>query len=318
MERYAFSKEIKLEINKLCKLNNIHGAVSLLYDYIVIVAAILLSKYNSYFYPITLFLIGSRQRAFATILHEAAHCTLAKNRKLNYFLGTYLSGYLIFQMWETYKTSHVRWHHHKLGEKDKDPDYTYYLASGVYKDCSQYVFIWNNLIKPALFLNSFSSFKYLIKNRLFSKESRKELMPMFISILVFSSIGSIIFGYEFFILYWLIPYITVFQMLTWFIELAEHYPMISTAKKNIYATRNRFSHPVEHFFTGMHNENFHLVHHLFPGVPFWKLKKAHQILLRDEVYLKVNSEFGGIFISSNYVSPMWQGLLLNMEYKCKN
>jgi len=116
-------------------------------------------------------------------------------------------------------------------------------------------------------------------------------------------------GLKGYFIYWLLPYCTVFQSLTWFIELSKHYPMIKKATKDIQASRNRFSHPIEHFFTAAHNENFHLVHHLFPAIPYWNLKKAHQILLNDSTYADINAKFGGIFVSSNSSSSMWQEVL---------
>ncbi|WP_431834907.1 fatty acid desaturase [Gallibacterium anatis] len=77
-------------------------------------------------------LIGSRQRALATILHEASHGSLTKNKNLSKILGTYFSGYLIFQSWSSYKQSHIKNHHLKLGS-DLDPDYTFYCKMGVFE-----------------------------------------------------------------------------------------------------------------------------------------------------------------------------------------
>lgn len=89
---------------------------------------------------------------------------------------------------------------------------------------------------------------------------------------------------EYYFVYWLLPYLTIFQSITWFIELSEHYPMIKDAKTNLHASRNRFSHWLEALFMSMHNENYHLIHHLFPKIPFWRLQEAHNILLKDVEY----------------------------------
>jgi fatty acid desaturase len=144
---------------------------------------------------------------------------------------------------------------------------------------------------------------------LVNPETRRELFGMVTSLAFFIAIGTYLTNWTFFFLYWLVPYLTVFQVLTWFIEISEHYPLVAHAKIDIDATQNRFSHPIEAFFTSIHNENFHLVHHLFPAVPFWNMKKAHQILLKDPVYAQKNASFGGIFISSNYAKSNWSNLL---------
>ena len=84
--------------------------------------------------------------------------------------------------------------------------------------------------------------------------------------------------------------------------------MILDTFKNLEASRNRFSHWLEHFFMFMRSENYHLVHHLFPAIPFWNLSKAHPILMNNPEYCSINQNFGGIFISSNNNNSMWKNL----------
>lgn len=104
----------------------------------------MLSEYSYWFLPLTILIIGSRQRALATILHEAAHFALTKNKKIGRVLGIYCSGYLVFQSWDSYAQSHVKNHHPKLGT-DLDPDYEYYKSSGVFASYSKRQFFGNFL-----------------------------------------------------------------------------------------------------------------------------------------------------------------------------
>lgn len=305
MKRYRFDREILKDIKSLYKYDNWHGVLAVILDYLIIILAIVLSEYSYWFLPLTLLMIGSRQRALATVLHEATHSVLTKNRKLGKVLGTYFSGYLIFQSWDSYMLSHVRKHHPRLGNIEVDPDYQFYVSTGVFDKKNKKSFFIEYFYKPIFFINIISSIKYLIKNRLLACKNL-ELLKILITQIVFFLIGFYFLGLKFYFLYWLLPYFTVFQAVTWFIELSEHYPMVATAKDNVNASRNRFSHPIEAFFTSMHAENYHLIHHLFPAIPFWNLEKAHHILLRDNYYKEINSHFGGIFFSSKGKTSMWE------------
>jgi fatty acid desaturase len=312
-QKYSFDTDIKKSIKSLCQYDNVHCFLGLSADFIWIAFGIYLSCLSFYFYPLTLLIIGSRQRALATLLHDATHHCLAKNKTLNKILGTFFSGYLIFQTWEAYQKSHVYQHHVRLGDPKLDPDFKYYLDSGLYQTISRWQFFYRFFLKPLLFLNVPSSFVYLVKNRLMDKKVRAELFWMLVSLSCFIAIGTYLTNWTFFFLYWLVPYLTVFQTLTWFIEVSEHYPLVAGATVDIDATHNRFSHPIEGFFTSMHHENFHLIHHLFPAVPFWNMKKAHQVLLNDPVYAQKNACFGGIFLSGNHTKSQWTHLLFGQK-----
>lgn len=311
LSRHRFSKEIKDQIKTLYRYDNYHGPFASLQNLFWISVAIYLGESSPWLLPLALLLIGSRQRALATLLHEAAHGALCRSKRLGAFLGTWCSGYLIFQSWASYKRSHTLAHHHKLGDPDHDPDYQYYRQSGVFEARSPFRFALAHLIKPLLFLSAPQSLKYLLLNRLVRSRNKGELLGVLLCQAVLAVCLTLLLGAKGYFLYWLLPYLTTFQALTWFIELAEHYPMIAKAKADLQATRNRFSHPLEHFFTAMHAENFHLIHHLFPAIPYWNLKKAHRILLDDPAYAMANAGFGGIFISSNFAPSMWAGLLSN-------
>ena len=53
-------------------------------------------------------------------------------------------------------------------------------------------------------------------------------------------------------------------------------------------SRNRLCYSIENWLFGIHKENFHLVHHLWPRLPAWKLEMAHGILMEDEDYKKLH------------------------------
>lgn len=306
LEKHKFSQDILNDVKQLYKLNNWRGCIACAYDHIIIFLCVFLAEKFYPILPLAILVIGSRQRALATLLHEATHLCLAKNKALNKTLGTLFSGYLIFQSWESYRKTHVLNHHHFLGNQERDPDYKYYIESGVYENQPRKQFLRKHLWKPIFLCNTIKNIKYLITNRLLSGLKQRELMLILLSLAIYSLLGYSVAGWKFLLLYWLVPYLTSFQSLSWFIELAEHYPLLGNAKRDIFSSRNRFGGKIENFLTGAHGEQYHLIHHLFPKIPYWNMPKAHRILWRDRVYRTVNEKFGGIFTSSNNNLPLWR------------
>lgn len=134
-ERYKFDRSLRHEISKytlVSKPDNHHAVLAIATDWIIIILGATLSEYarkNMNFpfvwpviYGAVVCVIGARQRGLARGLHEATHGCFASNKYLNFFLGTFCSGYVVFQSFCGYQTSHVKNHHPYLGT-DRDPDY---------------------------------------------------------------------------------------------------------------------------------------------------------------------------------------------------
>ncbi|QYY41438.1 guanitoxin biosynthesis L-arginine gamma (S) hydroxylase [Aneurinibacillus thermoaerophilus] len=309
MVNYKFSEEIKAQLLPLHESNNYRALIGLLFDFLVIFGAIMLGTYSWYLYPISVLVIGGRQKALATILHEAAHFSLAKSKKLCIFWGKYFSGYLIGQEFYNYRDSHVANHHPFLGDKEKDPDYKYHLDIGLYSVKDKKHFLFKFVLRPFLLLSLAHYAYYVFKYRMFKFKNIKQFVNMSIYWIVLLS-GIIYFDlFNYFILYWIIPYFTSFMVIGWFVELAEHYPLVHENKVSLYMTRNRFSHWIEAFFLSIHAENYHLTHHLWPTIPYWNLAKAHKIMMQDKAYREANLQMGGVFLSSNQNPPFIKDLI---------
>jgi fatty acid desaturase len=308
-KNYKFSESIKEKIELLTKIDNWHGILAVLEDYFFIGSSIFVTSYITWnFYPLAVLIIGARQRALATLLHEAAHGILLKNKSFNFALGSFFSGYLIFQTFTSYQKSHVRYHHGHFGDPELDVDYKFMLNEGLYReDVSPGKFVLQNIYLP-LFLSKVPKYLYSLVRQRFWETARKEKFIMLCYLLAIAL--SSIYGHfwNLVIIFWLIPYLTTFQIIGWFIELSEHYPLMKN-DCNLYMTRNRNSHWLETFFTSIHNENYHLVHHLNPTIPFWNQAKAHQIYLQDENYARHDKSNGGIFISLNNADSVIKSIL---------
>lgn len=295
--RHHFSPDIYRELKALYQPDNWHAAAAVIEDAVVIALAITLPHLLTPYVPwwvtyvaISVPVIGCRQRALATLLHESAHKTLAHNPRWNYVAGSFLSGYLIFQSWYAYHSSHVVGHHGRFNDPERDPDLKYLLSQGVYNDQCRWGFVLRYLVAPILLLRTPGKLVDLIRYRFMSSQE-----PVWERITKLAYIGLIVASLYVTglareaALFWLVPYLTAFPVINWFIELSEHYPLMGDAKSDLYMSRNRWTGRVAKFFLGIHNENYHQTHHMAPFVPFWKMPEAHQAMMADEQYRAVQT-----------------------------
>ncbi len=299
---YKFSKNITKRIPELYTLDNMHGPMAALLNLTIVTAAIITVRNTGwYLYPLALLVIGSRQRAMATLMHEAAHGTLAANRTLNFVLGTFFGGYPLFTTFRAYQHSHVTLHHGEFGDPERDDDYRFMLSAGVYEDTSPRRYAWNVLVSPLLLLRVPRYLWFLLTSRLLATRSRDYYLEITLLLAFWTSTLAVVAyldAFDTLLLFWIVPFLTAYQMIGWFIELSEHAPLMEN-DTDLHMTRNRNSHWLEHMFTGMYGESYHLAHHLWPRVPFWNMRRLHRLLLEDESYRRQDREFGGILLSSN-------------------
>jgi len=139
--------------------------------------------------------------------------------------------------------------------------------------------------------------KYLVKERIYSidKNKSKRFKRLSLYMLVLCMVIASDWYWNthycyFIIIFWIIPLITTHAIHRSFCELLEHYPLLDPAvddKIDIHMSKNRISILISKLFFGIHGEDYHLVHHLFPMVPSWKHKVAHNILLEDKAYAEL-------------------------------
>ncbi|ANP89934.1 MULTISPECIES: fatty acid desaturase family protein [Rhizobium] len=305
-ESFRFSAEVKKALAEL-RPDNITGALYIAKDYAVIVLfALLCVKLSWWFYPLALLFIGAHQRGLTTIAHDAAHRTLARNGTLNYALGILFAAYPLFQKHWAYRVSHVYLHHPHLGDPDKDPDLKFFLESGVYKVRHPVRYITDIILLPLFGAATIGYLRYLFTHRFKVtgvEKSKLDSKALFIDKVGFYAFWTTILVGSYWLnllddvaLFWIVPYLTTFQALGWFIEIAEHSPMCETEKTNLFLTRNRKGNCIERLLLGVNLDEYHLEHHLSPGIPFWLLKKAQKIRMRDPNYAEVAATWGGLFV----------------------
>lgn len=293
---FEIRKDVLRQLKHFSEPSNVAAVRTLAFEYALIAGSIYLCVGVSYwFYPLAIIIIGSAQRTFANILHEAAHFHFAKNKLLNFLGGTVLTSYLIFHMFTPYRNSHVGFHHRHFGDPEDDPDYNFHILLGLYEAKESHSrFILKNLVLALIGYRSWEYIKYIYQDRiLFTKDKIVIRMPISVTSdrIMFAATWIVVLGlvtwfniWLEFLLFWIVPCFTTYIAIGWCAELAEHYPLPESENKRLLMTRNRHGWAVENFLFGRHYDRYHLVHHIFPTIPFYNLKRAHEVLLEDPSY----------------------------------
>jgi fatty acid desaturase len=298
---------IRRGLRKLCTLDNRHGPLALAGEYLLVAVCVVLCVRVSYwFYPVALLLIGSTQRFLAHFLHEASHKTFMRNPFLNFVSGSFLAGYLVFQLYGPYRSTHVGLHHRHLGEADADPDYMFHIECGLYDERrSTRSFLLREIVFALVGARSFAYLSYLVRDRFWSDGEnltvstpipvRAERALLALQWLLIAGVCAWTGTLTELALFWLIPLCTSNVAIGWIAEVAEHYPLPESENKRMLLTRNRHGRWWEQFLLSRHNDRYHLVHHLNAGIPFWNLGRAHRLLLGDPGYALWDGIWAGVF-----------------------
>jgi fatty acid desaturase len=211
----------------------------------------------------------------------------------------------------------VALHHAYLGDPERDPDLRFFIEQGAYARTSRGRFWLKHIILPVLGSRTVAYLQYLIDNRFKHRQrhvakprSRRLRRRMLVDRVAFfgfwaSVIGSFAAAGVLWdlVLFWVVPYLTSFQILGWYIELSEHTPWLETEDTDLHMTRNRRSRGLEKFLTGIHNDHHHLDHHLDTSTPFWHLPRAREIRLRDPDYARIDARTGALFTRASNGAP---------------
>lgn len=308
-ERYRFSPEILAEVRAASRPDNWHGPLEVaehcLWVALWCAASIYAFRNASLWvaipvYLVAVFFIGGRQRGLAGVLHMATHRAFMRNHRVGDVVGAVFGGYTVLQSFTGYRASHLGEHHGRLGDPERDPDYKQYQDNAL---CGENLgrAAFRRYLRTAVSPRATASYMlYLLRHRIITRdESVSERWirgAIILAVLAWAVIGG---WWTWLLLLWFVPLITTQVWIGAVAELMEHFPLIETAPRvDIYMSWNRVYGLATRFVLGEKDgEGFHLVHHLFPRTPMWRLRQVDAILQRDPVYAtlpRLKGLFGGM------------------------
>lgn len=292
---------LKRRLNALMTASTGASLLAIAADWIILLAAAIASWLAFQFHGITVLpagiyscaalLIASRQRGMENLLHEATHKHLSSNPRLNDAIAWYLAlplGHCL----PMERRSHMKGHHSHFWDGAYDPDFQRYIAMGLHK--LPVASPWQLLAilvrgLPIYFCGAVRAFFFPPGEPALLRLVRAGFW-LIVVVLVLTT-GVIVP----FVIYWLVPFVIVLTPLRYIAELSEHSAMgcsseFGTTRNNIGWVQRYFLHP--------HGDGFHLVHHLYPGVPFYNLARVHALLMQDPVYRSAGRHCYGLILTS--------------------
>lgn len=250
-------------------------------------------------YPFTLFFIGSRFRALGNMLHETSHYILARDRVTNLVLG-WLLATIDHTSFDLYIHEHTT-HHIHLGDPTRDLDFVTRQKFGFSRQ--QGNFIRRHLLKP---FTLFHLPTYL-RPLLFRRADPWYANAMRLGQLVLLAAIGYRFGWLNLLLFYVLPYCTSYQILRYWSDAVDHAGIMAAPDELQRARNHIFELSLLNQLVFPRNDQFHLVHHLFPSVPTRHQPEVHRLLLADQEYAALPhgfSEFLGRSTEPLPVSPV--------------
>jgi fatty acid desaturase len=242
---------------------------------------------------LALFVIGGRQLGMAIVMHEAAHRTLFRSRKLNDWAGSWLAAYPVWTDLEVYRPYHLL-HHAKTGT-DADPDLGLAAPFPITR-ASLARKVWRDLSGST----GWKQAKGILKRDLgiATKQTQRALgmseghradvgwhriAPVAMCNAVLLGILAFASHPELYLL-WVGAWLTTYRLVSRLRSIAEH-GMVPDQADPLKNTRTTLAHWWERLLVAPNYVNFHLEHHLMMTVPHYNLPRMHR-LLRDRGALR--------------------------------
>ncbi|MEU2006184.1 fatty acid desaturase [Rhodococcus sp. NPDC019627] len=216
-----------------------------------------------------------------TVLHDASHYSISSHRWVNVAFGRvamfFVSPLISFR---SFAFIHIE-HHRNTNDGESDPDH--FVSASPW---------WQLPLRfPAMDLPYIS---FLVRN--LRRRPRAEiaetaaLMTLSVTVIASAAFAGHLWTLA---LIYLIPERVAMFVLAWWFDWLPHHDLEDTQRENRYrATRNRVGS--EWILTPLLlSQNYHLVHHLHPSIPFYRYVAAWR--RNEAAYLERDSEISTVF-----------------------
>ena len=287
-DKNALSEKGRNELNSLNRRSPKAFLKQLFLAWAVIFTTIVIASYFDSIWMtfVAIVIIATRQNVLALLMHEQAHCLGFKAKPGDMIVNLLVAYPLLLTTVENYSQVHLS--HHRFYFTPQDPDL-------IRKTGSEWIFPMKASRLLKLFVTDLTGLNLVkfIRGKKATKGYEKYkrpskipawVRPAYLALLVTVLIWS--GGWPQFLLYWVLPLLTVFQVIVRIGALCEH---VYIPAAGVVET-SPVIEPLwwERLLLPNLNFNLHPYHHFCPGIPFDNLPKAHAIFKREGLIDKAN------------------------------
>ncbi|MEO8758275.1 MAG: fatty acid desaturase family protein [Devosia sp.] len=272
-------------IKRLSVLTPWRTALAVGLDWLVIALAIAVSQYahNFLVYIVAVVVIGGRQHAFGALMHEFAHYRFINNKVASDWIGDVFVAWPILASVDSYRRNHLA--HHRYTNTDKDPDWVVKIGTRKFTFPQEWQSAVLSLVAYVVVIGSVLDMVQAIQRlRALDTSTRAYKLTRLAFYLGWAVIFTLTGTWLQFLLYWLVPFLTVFFLVLYVRSVAEHFGGEMNYGDELGSTRTILPFFWETWFFAPHMVNYHLEHHLYPSVPYYNLPELHRALMANPTY----------------------------------
>jgi fatty acid desaturase len=282
----SLSLEARKQIAQLKGADPVPFTLKLIQTWVVIIGAIAFAKYSGAVWAsvLAILIIPTRQNVLGLLSHDQAHL-LGYRHKFGDLLVNFFAAYpLLILTVKGYAQIHLA--HHRDFFTDEDPDY--HRKSGMDWETPK---TKSQLVKIFLCdLFAINTVKFILAKKPKNSQvafNRQFKIPKWVRLCYYAGLAivlSLTGMWTTFLLYWVLPLFTVFQVLIRWGALCEHQynlPNNPTVQESTPVIINTWW---EKLLVPNLNFGMHAYHHHHSGVAFSKLPKIHEIYVKEGLH----------------------------------
>jgi fatty acid desaturase len=233
-------------------------------------------------WPLAAYLVATRLRALANMLHEASHGLLVRDRRANRVVGSLLA-VVDFTSLDAYTAEHFT-HHRHLGDPVKDLDFAARLRLGFAARGPRFTVLHG--LRPLTLFHLGAFLRPTLRD-----PAGAPWVAAARALYLLALAAALVTRFEVTMLYAVLPYLTAYQVVRYWSDAADHAGILGESEELNRARNHILPGAILNWIVMPRQDQYHLVHHLFPAVPVRDQGAVHRLLLGDPAYAARDHSF---------------------------